>query len=295
MSYTIEFNKSKNRWEAIVDGQMVCQSGVSQDRVERKMQKRGMMNPSVSTSSATPKVDFSINERFDFIEKFVKMVGMGVANSLIVAGPGGLGKTHTVTETLAALGKKEMGIADEDGDYIFVKGHSTAKALYRTLFEHNGKIIIFDDCDSVFKDPIGANVLKAALDSYDKRVISWNAEFSEREDLPNRFEFVGRVIFISNLAMGGMPQALISRSLKCDVTMTMAEKVERITTVVMSAAFMPQYDKTVKKDVVRFIKENADKASDLNIRSAQMVAKIRYEMEAIGEEWERVALYTLVS
>ena len=35
-----------------------------------------------------------------------------------------------------------------------VKGYSTAKGLYRTLFENNGMVIIFDDCDSILKDDV---------------------------------------------------------------------------------------------------------------------------------------------
>ena len=252
MKTMIKLNSATGKFEGYVDGKIVCKSQ-SKKRVERRL---AQYDEAVTVeSSDEPKVQFGINERFEFIEQFVKMVAMGVSNSLIVAGPGGLGKTHTVTSTLHAMGKKEMGIGDQHGDYIFVKGHTTAKALYRTLFENNGMTIIFDDCDSVFKDPIAANILKAALDSYDKRVISWNAEFSEREDLPNRFEFVGRVIFISNLSGAQMPQAILSRSLKCDVSMTMAEKIERIATVVMTDEFMPQYDKKVKQDVVAFIRE----------------------------------------
>lgn len=288
----ISFNEILNKWEGIANGKVVSRSK-RKEHVIGQLQVKGFEIK--ADAKAEPKVQFGINERFDFIEQFVTLVARGVSNSLIVAGPGGLGKTHTVTETLEKMGKKELGIGDVDGDYVFVKGHSTAKALYRTLWENNGKIVIFDDCDSVFKDPIAANVLKAALDSYDKRIISWNAEFSEREELPNRFEFTGRVIFISNLSVDKMPQAMLSRSLKCDVTMTLEEKVERIATVVMSKEFMPQYDKEIKDDVVAFIKENAAKATDLNIRTATMVAKIRYEMAIIGQDWKRMALYTMVS
>ena len=43
---------------------------------------------------------FSIEERFDFLSKLIKMVANGEANSLIVLGEGGLGKTFTVNETV---------------------------------------------------------------------------------------------------------------------------------------------------------------------------------------------------
>lgn len=288
----VKFDTKNNVFVGLVDGRKVCQSQ-KEEKVVAKMRNLGFSFESTSVEEKKEKIIFGINERFDFIEKFVRMVARGVSNSLIVAGPGGLGKTHTVTDTLQKMGKRELGIGDTEGDYIVVKGFSTAKALYRTLYENNGMTIIFDDTDAIMKDPIGANILKAALDSYDQRVISWNAEFSEREELPNRFEFVGRVIFITNMSLDKVPQALISRSLKCDVSMTIDEKIERIATVVMSDNFMPSIDNKVKQDVIAFIRENANQFTDLNIRSAMNIAKIRYEMA--DEGWERMALYMAVA
>jgi hypothetical protein len=288
----VKFDTKNNVFVGLVDGRKVCQSQ-KEEKVVAKMRNLGFSFESTSVEEKKEKIIFGINERFDFIEKFVRMVARGVSNSLIVAGPGGLGKTHTVTDTLQKMGKRELGIGDTEGDYIVVKGFSTAKALYRTLYENNGMTIIFDDTDAIMKDPIGANILKAALDSYDQRVISWNAEFSEREELPNRFEFVGRVIFITNMSLDKVPQALISRSLKCDVSMTIDEKIERIATVVMADNFMPSIDIEVKQDVIAFIRENANQFTDLNIRSAMNIAKIRYEMA--DEGWERMALYMAVA
>jgi hypothetical protein len=288
----VKFDTKNNVFVGLVDGRKVCQSQ-KEEKVVAKMRNLGFSIDSTSVEEKKEKIIFGINERFDFIEKFVRMVARGVSNSLIVAGPGGLGKTHTVTDTLQKMGKRELGIGDTEGDYIVVKGFSTAKALYRTLYENNGMTIIFDDTDAIMKDPIGANILKAALDSYDQRVISWNAEFSEREELPNRFEFVGRVIFITNMSLDKVPQALISRSLKCDVSMTIDEKIERIATVVMADNFMPSIDIEVKQDVIAFIRENANQFTDLNIRSAMNIAKIRYEMA--DEGWERMALYMAVA
>jgi parvulin-like peptidyl-prolyl isomerase len=95
------------------------------------------------------------------------------------------------------------------------------------------------------------------------------------------------------MSLDKVPQALISRSLKCDVSMTIDEKIERIATVVMSDNFMPSIDNKVKQDVIAFIRENANQFTDLNIRSAMNIAKIRYEMA--DEGWERMALYMAVA
>ena len=51
---------------------------------------------------------FNINQRFNFLQDLTSMVVMGSTPSLIVTGEGGLGKTHTVTETI-----KELNLDDE--------------------------------------------------------------------------------------------------------------------------------------------------------------------------------------
>lgn len=234
-----------------------------------------------------PAVNFSVTERFEFIDQFVTLVGNRKLNSFILTGSGGLGKTHAVIEGLKRKGLKEDTIMEE-GDFIFIRGYSTAKALYRTLWEQNGKVIIFDDADSVHKDPIGANILKAALGSEDKRVISWGAEFPESESLPNRFEFRGRVVFISNLSQEQFPQALLSRSMKVDLTLNTEEKLERIKQVFADI----DGDVEEKAEVMQFIDKYADVASDLNIRSCLNILKLKRD---IGDNWERLALYNFVS
>lgn len=226
-----------------------------------------------------PKSEFPINERFAFLEHFVRMVARRKSNSLVITGPGGLGKTHTVVETLKACGKVEDTIGSEDGDYLMVKGFSTAKALFRTLWENNSKLIIYDDCDAVLTDPVAVNILKGALDSSDKRVISWNAEFRDTEEMPNRFEFTGRVIFISNRSMDRIPQALISRSMRVSLDMTTDEKVERLEAIIHNDNFMPHLERSVKQDAMDFIKSIASKCTDLNIRTAQQLAQLRDDTE----------------
>ena len=234
-----------------------------------------------------PVVKFSVTERFQFIDQFVTLVGNRKLNSFILTGSGGLGKTHAVIEGLKRKGLKEDTIMEE-GDFIFIRGYSTAKALYRTLWEQNGKVIIFDDADSVHKDPIGANILKAALGSEEKRVISWGAEFPESESLPNRFEFRGRVVFISNLSQEQFPQALLSRSMKVDLTLNTEEKLERIRQVFGAI----DGDVEEKTEVMEFVDKYADVASDLNIRSCLNILKLKRD---IGDNWQRLALYNFIS
>ena len=64
-----------------------------------------------------------------------------------------------------------------------------------------GSVIVFDDCDTVLFDDLSLNILKAALDTGKKRIIQWNTESRvlDREGIPDKFEFEGAVIFITNV------------------------------------------------------------------------------------------------
>jgi hypothetical protein len=234
-----------------------------------------------------PKPYFSVADRFKFITQFTHLISVGKIKSFILTGDGGIGKTHTVLEGLKAKGLKEETVT-EPGQFVTVRGYSTAKSLYRTLFENNGKVLVFDDCDSIHKDPIGANILKAALGSEEKRIVHWGAEFAKDEELPNRFEFTGKIIFISNLHQNQFPQALLSRSMRVDLSLNTGEKMERIRQVFDSI----QVELKEKAEVLNFIDNYAEVASDLNIRSALGILKLKQD---IGKDWESIALYTFTS
>ena len=251
-----------------------------------------------SDVTAEPKVEkFGINARFSFVEKLVTMVATGVQPSAIITGEGGLGKTYTVTKTLESNGYKDISdLADFQVGTILnirkcfkmVKGFSTAKGLYRTLFENNKGVIVFDDCDAVLKDPVALNLLKSALDSYGKRIISWNADFRD-EDLPRSFNFEGRVIFISNMDEGKIDQAIRSRSMMIDLSMTTEQKIERMETIAMTEEFLPEYSKEIVQDSIALIKEIKDDVKEISLRTLISVSKVR----ASNEDWKELAEYML--
>lgn len=248
----------------------------------------------------TPKEDkFGINARFGFVEKLVAMVADGVQPSAVITGEGGLGKTYTVSRVLDSRGYVDISdLSDfESGAvlntrkcYKFVKGYSTPKGLFRTLYENNKSIIVFDDCDSVLKDPVALNLLKSALDSYGRRIISWNADMRD-EDLPRSFAFEGRVIFISNLDEGKIDQAIRSRSMMIDLSMTTDQKIERMQTIAAAPEFLPEYDSTIKADALQLIRDIKDDIKEISLRTLISVAKIR----ASNTDWRDLATYMLTA
>ena len=103
----------------------------------------------------------------------VAMLASGAQASVVVTGPGGLGKSFTVTKALADCGMTDVSLLEDFAvgtvlktakTFRVIKGYSTPKGLYRTLYENKDGVIVFDDCDSVLKDPVSLNLLKGALD-----------------------------------------------------------------------------------------------------------------------------------
>jgi hypothetical protein len=166
------------------------------------------------------------SEMFKNIERLTKMVGRGLQPSLVITGSAGTGKTHIVKSTLEEMGLKEST------DFVHFKGRATPAGLFVTLYENNDKIIVLDDCDSVFKDDDAVNILKGALDSYDTRKISYISTKSLKDEfgseVPRHFEFSGRIIFISNINQSKLDEAIRSRSFVADVDLTNDQMFERI-------------------------------------------------------------------
>jgi hypothetical protein len=282
MKTMISFDSASGKFLGTVDGKVVVRSKYESAVKSRLAEMSGTI---IEAQKAFEEKSerFDINTRFGFVEKLVTMVASGVQPSAVITGEGGLGKTYTVTKTLEAHGFKDISdLADfEVGSIIntrkcftFVKGYSTAKGLYRTLFENNKSIIVFDDCDAVLKDPIALNILKGALDSYGKRIISWNADMRD-DDLPKSFNFEGRVIFISNMSQDKIDQAIRSRSMMIDLSMTTTQKIDRMEFISKLEEFLPEYDKSVKADALALIRSIKDDCKEISLRTLIAVAKVR--------------------
>ena len=277
------------------DNSLITIKETKKTEVPKKTRKPRVVKPKATIVTENEK-SFDINKRFEFVKKLVKMVASGVQASAIITGEGGVGKTFTVTKTLEEMGYKNIcALSESTFDstdmhkyFIAVKGHSTAKGLYRTLFENRKGIVVFDDCDSVLKDPISLNVLKSALDSYNRRTISWNADMRD-DDLPRSFNFEGGVIFISNIEQDKLAQSIRSRSMMIDLSMTMDQKIDRMEFIVKTNEFLPEYSKSIKKDAFDFIRDIKTQIKEINLRTLITVCKIR----ASNTDYKELAMYML--
>jgi hypothetical protein len=293
----VSFDAKSGNYMAKVGSKTI--KSYSKAYVERRV-KAMVGDVEVAMAAAVEKSNkYDINTRFGFVEKLVTMVATGVQPSAVITGEGGLGKTYTVTKTLAAHGYKDISelaefqvgsVINTAKCFMMVKGYSTAKGLYRTLFENQKSVIVFDDCDAVLKDPVALNLLKGALDSYGKRIISWNADMKD-DDLPRSFSFEGRVIFISNMDQDRIDQAIRSRSMMIDLSMTHDQKIDRMEFIAASDEFLPEYDAKIKSDALALIREVGKEAKEISLRTLIAVSKVR----ASNKEWKDLATYMLTA
>ena len=269
-AYEREVNKLIKIQEAETDFKVNQQLKTSNDTTE-------------TTTKFQPK-NYDINDRFKFLEKLVYMVVNKSCISMIVTGEGGLGKTYTVRKCLEI--KRRL----ENEDWIHIKGFSTARGLFRTLYENSDKLVVFDDCDSILDDKIAVNILKSALDSYDERTIHWITRTVD-ESLPDSFEFTGEIIFISNKSQEQIDQAILSRSTSIDLTMSVRDKIERMKNILPS--IKPSVALSLKQECLDLIEQYKDFIKDLNIRTLIKIINMRVDPEN-GEEWKDMAIYSMI-
>lgn len=209
---------------------------------------------------------------FQNIERLTKMVGKGIQPSLVITGGAGMGKTHLVKSTLEGMGLQESY------DFVHFKGRATAAGLFITLYENSDKIIVLDDCDSVFRDDDAVNILKGALDSYDTRKISYITTKALKDEfgteVPRHFEFSGRIIFISNISQSKLDEAIRSRSFVADVDLTTDQMFTRM------EQLMPKMESRIplaaKEQALALMKElDAEfDGLEINLRSFIKAARI---------------------
>lgn len=161
----------------------------------------------------------------------------GYPKSLIAYGTGGLGKSHDLAEVMKKnkirVFDAEINPSSDQYDAAVVKGDAGKKSMWATICKNKDKIIIFDDCDTMWTsgDEGQQNVLKGMLDTTGDGVITYGqaGKDENNEQLPKTIKFTGQVIFISNLPRKDFPQPLIdSRCAAIDLTMTKDETMEKI-------------------------------------------------------------------
>lgn len=281
-------------------------------------------NPEESDEEALER----IAERFAFLETLVVAANEGRIRGLIVSGPPGVGKSYEV-EQLLRIGNVGDALAwDEDSNdeedtrrteiykghkkfqprYKMIKGQMSAVMLFCELHKYSdrGEALVLDDCDGIFRDIDALNILKGALDTGDRRMLSYNKDshILKEKGVPNFFEFKGTVIFITNIDFEGhidknpnsslRPhlEAMMSRCHYLDLTMqSMRDRFLRVRYVHEQCNFLAKHgcDEEAANDVLSFIYENANKLREISLRMAIQLAEKRALAGEAGYDWKRMA------
>ncbi len=244
-----------------------------------------------------------LSERFEILDEMTEAVRSGDIRAMIVSGPPGVGKSHGVETVLQKAGLFDM-LAERKAKYEVCKGAMSAIGLYSKLYEFSkaGNVVVFDDCDDVLYDSLSLNILKGALDSSERRFISWNTDSRvlRSEGIPDRFEFSGSAIFITNIkfehvrskTLRSHLDALESRCHYIDLQMdTQREKILRIKQVVNSGEMLSRYkfEQCTADEVVQFVVDNKDTLRELSLRMVLKVADLR---KGFPKSWKSMAKTT---
>lgn len=253
-------------------------------------------------------VEESIEEMKSRIQKRFNVMGLmsngiisGNIRSLIISGAAGIGKTFTLDEALQKAHDKEKI------DYKMVNGKISGIGLYCRLWEsrHDNSVLLIDDVD-VFSDMDILNLLKAALDSGEKRKVCWStaSSYLEERDIPNEFEFEGTVVFITNVdvdrelergsKLAPHLSALVSRSVYLDLGVhSNKEIMSRVEDVILNTNMLQKrgLNDAEIKAVLAFMQYNVDKLRNVSLRTALYLADF---VATDSKNWLDIAEVTML-
>ena len=233
-------------------------------------------------------------ERFNDMEHYVNMVLKGLQPSVLICGAPGVGKTYRVMQKVKSSGR----------NFKVIKGKETALAFYMDLFHfrHEGDILICDDADDVLTDETITNLIKAATDSSDDRIVSYGTSkppiMSEEEFMslspedqeicgtlvirsgevhtyPKSFITKGSLIIITNRSAGQIDTAVRNRGLICDLEFTVEECLGLVKSI-MPAIMPNKLSVEAKLKALKYLEDLAGNKSkmEISIRSFVTVSKV---------------------
>lgn len=220
---------------------------------------------------------------------------------LVVSGPPGIGKSFGVEKQLAAANMFRT-MEGRDPKYEVVSGGVSSIGLYQKLYYNRNpeQVLVFDDCDAILFEEECLNLLKAALNSGDKRRICWNKESRvlQVEDIPEAFDFEGSIIFLSNVdfertiskgsRIARHLEAIMSRCHYMDLEIgSVRDQLLRIKQVVRDGMLTPyNFTKAQEDEVLKFVFDNSEYLREVSLR---MVKKIADFVKTDPADWQEMA------
>lgn len=269
--------------------------------------------PNSDPNESDEQIEKKLIERFALLEEFVSMAINGDIRSLILSGPGGVGKTF--------LSDKLISEWDPEGTkHSSHTGYSTPVGLLKMLYKnrHKGSFLKADDIDSIFNDEKSINLLKTACDTTKNRIITYASQATIEDEetlevIPTTFPFEGTVMFSTNLDFEQLIDkgsklsrhfdAFMTRSHYIDLKMrTKRDYLIRLFMVADGNLFdavegkpdegIPNgLDETQKNDVLDFIEANYKILRECSLRMALKIGSLRKGTREDSKfTWDRMAM-----
>lgn len=220
------------------------------------------------------------------------------------------GKTQTVEDTLAELGK-----TDGNG-YFKVTTSASPSAMYEILYKNKKSMVLFDDCDGALDTQDGRNMIKAATDTKHVRKVSWakkgggyydpdavgdsdDGEDDIGDKLPRHFEYTGKIIFISNLPINKLDPdgAIRTRAMMIELNPTNNELYEFLG-IIYNKIVIRDEDGQIRNLSNEKRREVVMKLKDIIAKKSEYTVDLRFFIRALClagtglPNWERMLKYS---
>lgn len=260
----------------------------------------------VSTETEDEAMD-RIESTFLMLDKITDASARGIIRGLVVTGPPGIGKSFGVEKQLETANMFRK-VGNVDSMYETISGGISSIGLYQKLYHNRNKdrVLVFDDCDGVLFDEECLNLIKAALNSGDKRKINWNKESRvlAADGIPDSFDFEASIIFLSNIdfertiakgsRIAAHLEAIMSRCHYLDLEIgSTRDKLLRIKQIIRDG-MLNHYEFTdaQQQSVLDFVFDNSEYLRELSLR---MVKKIADFVKADPKGWLEMAEATCLT
>ena len=248
-----------------------------------------------------------LSDTFLMLDKITDACARNVIRGLVVSGPPGIGKSFGVEKQLEAANMFRK-VAGQDPKYEVISGGVSSIGLYQKLYYNRSseQVLVFDDADGVLFEEECLNLLKAALNSGDKRRICWNKESRvlATDDIPEAFDFEGSIIFLTNIdfeasiargsRIAAHLAAIMSRCHYLDLEIgSMRDKLLRIKQCIRDGMLAPYLFSTKEEaDVVAFVMDNAEYMREVSLRAVKKIADF---VKVDPDNWLEMAEATMLT